>query len=177
MSRRGSGAVQREWVRCSSASPVVLNNAARVEEKRPTSSLNGRHRLGVAVSWRLILAHLTGESQTPDRRCGEGQQGARVAGTRGTVVRPSRWGSLSGEGGRTRPRCWVERRRLSFQQSICHCRPTAYLKMNRGIKTASRFIAELLIANASNMNHFKPIKWLFCYIPAHMMPLRCFCWI
>lgn len=84
MSRRGSGAVQREWVRCSSASPVVLNNAAREEEKRPTSSLNGRHRSGVAVSRRLILAHLTGEPGTPDRRGGEGQRGARmVHGCRG----------------------------------------------------------------------------------------------
>lgn len=78
MSGRGSGAVQREWVRCSSASPVVLNNAAREEEKRPTSSLNGRHRSGVAVSRRLILARLTGESETPDRRGGEGQRGARA---------------------------------------------------------------------------------------------------
>lgn len=145
MSRRGSGAVQREWVRCSSASPVVLNNAAREEEKRPTSSLNGRHRSGVAVSRRLILAHLTGEPGTPDRRGGEGQE------VHGTVVRPSRWGSLSGEGGRTRPRCWVECRKPSFQQSICHCRPTAYLKRNRGIKTASHFIADFLIANASNI--------------------------
>lgn len=78
MSRKGSGAVQREWVRCSSASPVVLNNAARVEEKRPTSPPNGRHRFGVAVSRCLILAHLTSESQTPGGRRGHGRQGARV---------------------------------------------------------------------------------------------------
>lgn len=78
MSRRGSRAVQREWMRCSSVSPVVLNNAARVEEKRPTSSLNGRHRFGVVVSRRLILAHLTSESQKPDGRRGEGQRGPRV---------------------------------------------------------------------------------------------------
>lgn len=38
-------AVQREWQRHSAASPVTLNNAARMGKEQPSSSLNGRRRL------------------------------------------------------------------------------------------------------------------------------------
>lgn len=94
MSRRGSGAVQREWVRCSAASSVVLNNAARVEERRPAPSPRRRQ------------SRYLGDSRSPDRRLRNARQeecrrsmgstgDAQV--TTGTVARPSRWGSLSGQ--------------------------------------------------------------------------------
>lgn len=78
MSRRWSAAVQREWLRCAAASPVALNNAARVEEKRPTSSLPlvGAAAGGVSHYWSDSPS--TGGVQ--ERSAGEAQVRRRAGG-------------------------------------------------------------------------------------------------